>query len=180
MSRKSSPIAGSAFRRIQGGLLRLALGAAVAAALGLAACAVEIQNLQPAKELAKLAEPPGSLDAGWRVFQDKCAGCHGAAATGTAAAPDLLPKVCEMGTRRFVGLVLRRYDWNLPLGRASGDSAAREALIDEVMQRKQGAVSMPAWEGGPSVTAHIVDIYAWLSARAEGKQGPGRPASPAR
>ena len=22
--------------------------------------------------------------AGWRVFQDKCAGCHGSAATGTA------------------------------------------------------------------------------------------------
>jgi hypothetical protein len=34
---------------------------------------------------------------------------------------------------------------------------------------------MPAWDGNPMVSAHIVDLYAYLSARAEGTQGPGRP-----
>ena len=43
------------------------------------------------------------------------------------------------------------------------------------MQRQQGALSMPAWQGEPRVNAHIMDLYAYLSARAEGRQGPGRP-----
>ena len=180
MSRESTSAAVPAFGQGTRALLRWAGGAAVVTALGLGACAVEIQNLQPARELARRAEAPGSLEAGWRVFQDKCANCHGSAATGTTLAPDLLPRMSDMGARRFVGLVLRRYDWNLPLGQASGESAAREALIDEVMQRKQGAVTMPAWEGGPSVNAHILDIHAWLSARAEGRQAPGRPLSAAK
>jgi len=58
-------------------------GVALAWALVLAGCAVEVQNTQPAQEMAQQAKPPGSIYTGWRVFQDKCAGCHGAAATGT-------------------------------------------------------------------------------------------------
>jgi hypothetical protein len=34
----------------------------------------------------------------------------------------------------------------------------------------------PALQGKPRVNAHIVDLYAYLAARAEGLQGPGRPA----
>jgi mono/diheme cytochrome c family protein len=152
-------------------------GVAAASALALAGCAVEVQNRQPAQEMAQQAKPPGSVYTGWRVFQDKCAGCHGPAATGGAGGPDLLPRVREMGSRRFVNLVLRRYDWIIPAARAGSESAAREALIDEIMQRQAaGAITMPAWEGEPRVSAHIVDLYAWLSARAEGAQGPGRPA----
>jgi mono/diheme cytochrome c family protein len=144
--------------------------------LCLGGCTVEIQNRQAAQELAQLSKPPGSVYTGWRVFADKCARCHGPAATGTADAPDLLPRVREMGSRRFVGLVLQRYDWSLPAAKATSDSTAREALIDDIVQRRQGAVTMPAWEGEPRVSAHIVDLYAYLSARAEGTQGPGRPA----
>ena len=140
-------------------------------------CTVELQNLQPAEELAKAAQPTGSIYTGWRVFQDKCASCHGPSATGTAKAPDLLPRMAEMGSRRFVGLVLRRYDWNLPAAQAGSESAAREALIDDVLQRRSQALDMPAWQGEPRVNAHIVDLYAYLSARAQGSQGPGRPAS---
>jgi len=62
------------------------------------------------------------------------------------------------------------------VARASRQGDAREALIDDVVQRKEGALTMPAWEGEPRVTAHIVDLYAYLSARAQGTQGPGRPA----
>jgi mono/diheme cytochrome c family protein len=149
------------------------LGLAFALTLGSTGCAIELQNAQA---VAEMSQPPGSVYTGWRVFQDKCAGCHGPAATGTAGAPDLLPRVREMGSRRFVNLVLTRYDWELPAAKASSESAARQALVEDVVQRKQGMLTMPAWQGEPRVNAHIVDLYAYLSARAQGTQGPERPA----
>lgn len=148
-------------------------GGALILALSLAGCALEVQYAQ---EIAEMSKPPGSVYTGWRVFQDRCAGCHGPAATGTAGGPDLLPRVREMGSRRFVGLVLDRYDWSLPAAQARGESAAREALIEAIVQREAGMLTMPAWQGEPRVTAHIVDLYAYLSARAQGTQGPDRPA----
>lgn len=152
-------------------------GSVVMSTLLLASCTVEVQNRQAAQEVARQSRPPGSVYIGWRIFQDKCAGCHGVAATGTAGGPDLLPRVREMGSHQFVSLVLQRYDWNLPVAKASGAGVAREALIDEILQRKEGyMLTMPAWQGEPSVSAHIIDLYAYLSARAQGLQGPGRPA----
>lgn len=145
---------------------------AFASVLLLAGCAVEWQNREPAKEMAKLSSPPGSVYTGWRVFQDRCVSCHGPAATGTANGPNLLPRVREMGKNRFVGLVLHRYDWNLP---PVANADAREALTERIVQRNDAALAMPAWQGEPTVSAHIVDLYAYLSARAEGSQGPGRP-----
>lgn len=148
-------------------------GAAALAAMALAACAVEVQNTQPARDLARSAKPPGSVYTGWRVFQDRCAACHGPAATGTAGGPDLLPRVRDMGSRRFVGLVLTRYDWGQPAAQSTG--AARDALVDDIVQRKGGQLTMPAWQGEPQVNAHIADLFAYLSARAQGTQGTGRP-----
>ncbi|MBK7529535.1 c-type cytochrome [Piscinibacter sp.] len=153
-----------------------ALGAALVAALALAGCAVQVQNRQPAQEIAQSAKPAGSVYPGWRVFQEKCARCHGPEAGGTPRGPDLLPKVREMGSRQFVGLVLRRYDWSMPAARAGSESAAREALVEDVLQRREGQLVMPAWESEPRVNAHIMDLYAYLSARAQGSQAPGRPA----
>ena len=150
--------------------------ALMTSALLLSGCAVEVENTQAAKELAELSKPPGSVYAGWRVFQDRCAGCHGATATGTVSAPDLLPKVRDLNSRQFVNLVLTRYDWGLAVAQASRDSAARDTLVDHLLQRKQYMLTMPAWQGEPRVNAHIVDLYAFLSARADGTQGPGRPA----
>lgn len=151
-------------------------GSLFVATLALSGCAVEVQNRQPALELAQAAKPPGSVYTGWRVFQDRCAGCHGPAATGNAGAPDLLPRVRDMPSRRFVSLVLDRYDWSLAPAQASRDSAVREPLVEDIVQRKQGLLTMPAWQGEPRVSAHIVDLYAYLSARAQGTQGAGRPA----
>jgi hypothetical protein len=85
-----------------------------------------------------------------------------------------------MGPRRFVGLVLQRYDWGTPDIRASADIATREGLIDEVLRREDSALTMPAWESEPIVSAHIADLYAYLSARSEGTQGTGRPVQMAR
>jgi hypothetical protein len=87
-----------------------------------------------------------------------------------------MPLVRTMSARQFVAIVLKRYDWGLAVAQAGSDSAAREALIDEFVARRQGALSMPAMGGEPRVNAHIVDLYAYLSARAEGTQGPDRPA----
>jgi hypothetical protein len=81
-----------------------------------------------------------------------------------------------MGSRQFVNLVLMRYDWGLPAAQAGSEGAAREALIDDVVKQKAGMLTMPAWQGEPRVTAHIVDLYAYVSARAQGTQGPERPA----
>jgi mono/diheme cytochrome c family protein len=135
-------------------------------ALSLAGCAIEIQNRQGAKEIADAAKLPGSVAVGWRVFQENCAACHGAAATGTVKAPDLLPRVREMGAERFSNLVLKRYDWSAAPG--AGNAAG-------LSPRLPGQASMPAWQSDPVVNAHIVDLYAYLSARSEGTQGPGQP-----
>jgi hypothetical protein len=79
-----------------------------------------------------------------------------------------------MGSRRFVSLVLTRYDWAMPPTQAG--SAAREALVEDILQRRSAALTMPAWQGEARVSAHIADLYAYLGARAEGTQGVGRPA----
>ncbi|WP_180125449.1 cytochrome c [Rhodoferax sp. BLA1] len=149
--------------------------AAITSALILTGCAVEIDNQQPAQELAQETRAPGSVYTGWRVFQDRCAQCHGPDALGTAVAPDLLPRVYDMGQRRFVGLVLQRYDWNLPPGQARQEGAALDQLVDQIIQRRGPVVDMPAWQSEPRVTAHITDLFAYLSARANGTQGQGRP-----
>lgn len=155
----------------------LTAAAAIALTLALAGCAVEVQNRQPARELAKAAEPPGSAYTGWRVFQDKCAGCHGPDAQGSERAPALLSRVRSLGPRAFVSRVLTRYEWEVRTpGPAGRDEAALQALVDEVMARRQGTLTMPAWQTEPRVNAHIMDLYAYLSARAEGALGPGRPA----
>lgn len=155
---------------------RFWLASALVAALGLAGCAVELENIQPAQELAEATQPAGSVYTGWRVFQDRCAACHGPDALGTAKAPDLLPKVRQMGQRRFVGLVLERYDWNLPPDQSRPQGAALDHLVDQTIAHQGPVVVMPAWQGEPRVTAHITDVFAYLSARSEGRQKPGRPA----
>ncbi|MBB1076744.1 c-type cytochrome [Rhodoferax sp. 4810] len=154
---------------------RLWPASAFVTAVLLAGCALELENKQPAQELAQATKPPGSVYTGWRVFQDRCAACHGPDALGTARAPNLLPKVREMGPRRFVGLVLQRYDWALPPDQARKEGAALDQMVDQIMQRQGPVVTMPAWQGEPRVTAHITDLFAYLSARADGTQGLGRP-----
>lgn len=138
-------------------------------------CAVEVENTKPAQQLARCSLPDGNIHAGWRVYQQKCASCHGTNAEGTANGPDLLPRIREMGAHRFVSLVLRRYDWILAAAESSPASAAQDDMFEKIVQGKEQALVMPAWQGDPAVTVHIIDLYAYLSARADGSQGPGRP-----
>lgn len=149
---------------------------ALALPLMLAGCAFKVQNTQPARTLNAPAQPTGVIYAGWRVFQDKCASCHGSAATGSERAPDLLPLVREMGARQFAALVLKRYDLDHlgPINDPAQGTA--DTRVNDLLQRKDPPTTMPAWQGEPSVNAHIIDLYAYLSARAEGALGSGRPA----
>ena len=148
----------------------------IAPLLAFAGCAVEVQNVKPAQDLAAQRErAPGSVYLGWRVFTEKCARCHGAAGSGSSVAPDLLSRMGDMGPRRFAYLVLLRYDLDEPGARARDDAAAREAQIEDIVQRRERPLAMPAWQGEPRVDAHILDLYAYLAARAEGRIGTGPP-----
>lgn len=144
---------------------------ALLSALLLSSCAqppaVQLLNTQPARAQARAADAaPASLYAGWRVFQQRCAGCHGALADGAEGAPNLLVRLQGLGPQRFVDLVLRRYPSELGLA-ATG--TPREALVDEVLARRAGALDMPAWQGDAVVQAHVMDLYHYLSARSEGR-----------
>jgi mono/diheme cytochrome c family protein len=152
---------------------------ALAAAWSLVGCAVQFENTKAAQELERRAQPPGSAYKGWRVFQDKCAGCHGSdAASGLPGVPDLLVRMRGLGPRQFVDTLLTRYEWTVPPAKPERSTPEREAFIDDILQRRKGALAMPAWQGEPRVNAHVADLYAYLSARAEGTQGPGRPPAP--
>lgn len=112
---------------------------------------------------------------GWRYFQENCARCHGKDATGTDKGPDLLVRVKGMSQGRFASTVLQRYQWVVPSSEAAREGAAREALLEDVLRRRKGESTMPAWEGEPAVKAHILDLYAYLNGRANGTVGTGRP-----
>jgi mono/diheme cytochrome c family protein len=147
----------------------------LAAALLLAGCAVEIENPKAAQALAQQSQPLGSVYTGWRVFQDRCAACHGPGALGGSGIPNLLPLVGGMGPRQFVSTVLTRYDWGIAPEISKSERAAQPGLVESIVQRRQTQITMPAWQGEPVVTAHIMDLYAYLSARANGSQDAGRP-----
>jgi mono/diheme cytochrome c family protein len=151
------------------------MGVAGLTAVLLAGCALELQNRQASEEMARAAQPPGSTYIGWRVFQNKCASCHGPDATGTANGPNLLVRVRDMDSRHFVSHVLKRYDWSQLPNQPRSDGAALDALVDSIIRRQEYPLNMPAMDGEPSVNAHLVDLHAYLSARAYGTQGPGRP-----
>ena len=167
-------------------LFRVARGLAVGLAAGLVALIVPPLHAQPR------AEPPpgdyrvidGKVDlgtyTGWRLFHTACYGCHGVDALGTDVAPSLVERVKTMTPRAFVSKVLTSYRITLPASETNTEdrSSVREAMIEEVMRQERGArggVIMPAWEGDSKVRPHVLDLFAYLSARADGKLGPGRP-----
>jgi mono/diheme cytochrome c family protein len=114
---------------------------------------------------------------GWRLFHSACFGCHGVGGGGTAVAPNLVERIGTMTPRDFASKVLTSYRLVPP---ADDDSAqAREATLDDILKRDRraarGQVLMPAWGGHAEVPPHVLDLYAYLSARAAGEIGPGEP-----
>lgn len=141
----------------------------------LAACTTEFLNAKPARELKPPPPLEGNLYAGWRVFQDKCASCHGMAATGGDRAPDLLPIVADMSSRHFAELVLKRYDLGHGLGPGSSNQSTIDTRIEDIVRLKEPPIEMPAWQGEPAVNAHILDLYSYLVARSDKRIGTERP-----
>lgn len=130
-------------------------------------------NPEPGSQAGFEKQHPAYL--GWRVFQQKCAECHGPDASGSERAPDLRPRVADMSESRFVGTVLHRYTWIIPSGEARSESGAREQLVEQILRGSKGSITMPAWSGEPAVKANIGDLYLYLRGRADGVLGPGRP-----
>jgi cytochrome c553 len=117
---------------------------------------------------------------GWRLFHTTCHGCHGVDGVGTDVAPNLVERVKALTPRAFATKVLTSYRIVLQASETNRDdrSAVREALIEDVMRRERsgrGQIVMPAWEADPIVNPHVLDLFAYLSARADGKLGPGKP-----
>lgn len=118
--------------------------------------------------------------AGWRLFHATCYGCHGVDAVGTDMAPNLVERVKTLTPRAFATKVLTSYRIVLPATEANTEdrTAMREAMIEEVMRRERGArgqIVMPAWQADAKVNTHVLDLFAYLSARADGKLGLGEP-----
>ena len=117
---------------------------------------------------------------GWRLFHTTCYGCHGVGGVGTDLAPNLVERVKDLTPRAFAAKVLTSYRIVQPADASSAAdrSVALDALIEEVLRRERGPrslIAMPAWDDDPQVSPHVLDLYAYLSARADGKLGPGRP-----
>ncbi len=116
---------------------------------------------------------------GWRIFHTTCFGCHGVGGVGTDVAPNLVERVQQMTPRAFATKVLTSYRIVPPVNGANSEDAAamRESMLEDIMRRQRGVgagVRMPAWEADMEVDPHVLDLFAYLSARADGL-GPGKP-----
>lgn len=119
---------------------------------------------------------------GWRLFHSACHACHGVGGVGTTVAPNLLERIPTMTPRDFAAKVLTSYRLVSP---ADEDSErGREALLEDILKRDRsaarGQVAMPAWGEHAELAPHVLDLYAYLNARASGELGPGEPKMMAR
>jgi mono/diheme cytochrome c family protein len=121
----------------------------------------------------------GGTYAGWKLFHTACYVCHGVGGTGTDVAPNLVERVGNYTPRGFAAKVLSSYRIvPMPDGALADREAEREALLELLMKRErqlQGQPLMPAWDVDDEVAPHVLDLYAYLNARAAGVLGPGKP-----
>lgn len=118
--------------------------------------------------------------AGWKLFHTHCDGCHGVGGVGTGVAPNLLERIGNYTPRGFATKVLTSYRIvpMAPDGAPPDTDAERDALLEQVMKRERtdrGQPLMPAWDTDAEVAPHVLDLYAYLNARAAGVLGPGKP-----
>jgi Cytochrome C oxidase, cbb3-type, subunit III len=114
---------------------------------------------------------------GWKLFHSACHSCHGVGGVGTGVAPNLLERVPTMTPRDFASKVLTSYRLVSPADEdtAQGHDATLEQILRRDRHAARGQVVMPAWGGDATVPPHVLDLYAYLSARAAGDLGPGQP-----
>ena len=117
---------------------------------------------------------------GWRLFHTTCHACHGVGGVGTDVAPNLVQRIVDYTPKAFASKVLTSYRIvrTMPETLAEARDAERAALLEDVMRRERSARGqpvMPAWESDDAVPPHVLDLYAYLMARADGAIGPGKP-----
>ena len=88
---------------------------------------------------------------GWQVFHRTCAVCHAADAAGSGFAPNLVRRIRQMEATEF--------------RRAMDEGYAGDA-------------EMPPWQRDPDVRPFFFELWAYLSARANGDLPPGEPRVP--
>jgi mono/diheme cytochrome c family protein len=118
--------------------------------------------------------------AGWKLLHTHCVGCHGVGGVGTGVAPNLVERIDNFTPRGFATKVLTSYRIvSMSPDRAPPESdAERDDLLEQVMKRERsdrGQPLMPAWDADGEVAPHVLDLYAYLNARAAGVLGPGKP-----
>ncbi len=145
-------------------------------------CAGCAADLTPEEESYVVAD--GKVDQGtyigWQVFQENCARCHGPGAAGTDLAPNLTERINWLSPDQFRLRVLNRYFITVPLDEAVAEGSANmEQAMEEAVEARAAkpvpAVDMPRWRDNPDVRDHLRELYAWLTARADGVLGPGIP-----
>lgn len=172
------------FPRIQAALHGRILWALLAAlaALGLVwTNAVSAQSPTPGTYRVQDGKVDEGTFAGWVLFHTACFICHGRDALGTHVAPPLVNSLNTLSRQEFANKVLTRYRLTTGSLEAGTDdqSSVKQLILDEVRKSergKYGRVSMPGWQGNPGIEAHLLDLYAYLKARADGVLGPGQPA----
>jgi len=146
--------------------------------------AAEEAAAQPSADTRFYSVVDGKVDSGtrrgWEVFNRVCYVCHGVDAVGTDIAPDLTKRVKGMTVTDFSNRVLNRYRIVAPMNDAQAETNViqREKMIREMERHERGELGnlmMPAWEKDFRVRPHLIDLYAYLQARADGKLGPGEP-----
>lgn len=85
---------------------------------------------------------------GWQVFHRTCHVCHAANAVGSDFAPNLLQRVRQMDSRGFLSAMEMGY---------AGDA------------------EMPPWGQNAVVRPYVLELWRYLSARANGDLPPGEP-----
>jgi mono/diheme cytochrome c family protein len=97
----------------------------------------------------------GNVDAktytGWLRYSAFCQTCHGTGGIGSAIAPDLTQALKSLNARQF------------------------ETIVSCGLKGNLGTGVMPAWKDNPNISPYIENLWAYLSARANGALGPGRP-----
>lgn len=71
-----------------------------------------------------------------------------------------------MSEERFTEAVLRRYAWTIGATDAADPQAARQALLDSVVQPRSDGNAMPAWQDNLAVRSGIAQLYRYLDMRA--------------
>ncbi len=161
-------------------LIRATLCALAIAAAASPACAQQRADPMPGEYVVVDGKIDRGTYAGWRLFQAHCQGCHGVDGLGTGKAPNLVERIGNYTPRGFATKVITSYRI-VPMSPDSGppaDPGERDALLELVMKRERqqrGQPLMPAWDGDADVVPHVLDIYAYLNARAWGDLKPGKP-----